>query len=280
MELNRIEAIETDLLLEAIFKRYGHDFRSYARASINRRVKRFQTDSGCMTIAELIPKLLHEQAFFEKMVRYFSITVTEMFRDPQVYKCIRNQVLPVLKTYPYIRAWNAGCATGEEAYSLAIVLQEEGMYDRTTLFATDFNDAALETAKEAIYRPEKIREFTSNYQKAGGRNSFSGYYHARYGAVTIDPSLKKNITFANHNLVTDSVFSEMHLILCRNVMIYFSKPLQDRVLKLFSDSLVPNGFLCLGSKESLAFSEVADHFIPVNEKLRIYQKKRLPEDPQ
>ena len=276
MKANRVEAIEVDLLLQAIFERYGHDFRSYARASINRRVKHFLADSECTTISELIPKLLHDQTFFEKMVRYFSITVTEMFRDPLVYQGIREQVVPALKTYPYIRVWNAGCATGEETYSLAIVLQEEGMYDRATLFATDFNDAALEKAEEAIYQPEKIREFTSNYQKAGGKNSFSSYYHARYGAVTVDPSLKKNITFANHNLVTDSVFSEMHLILCRNVMIYFSKPLQDRVLRLFSDSLVPNGFLCLGSKENLAFSEVSDHFIPVDEKLRIYQKKRPP----
>jgi len=276
VKANRVEAIEVDLLLQAIFERYGHDFRSYARASINRRVKHFLADSECTTISELIPKLLHDQTFFEKMVRYFSITVTEMFRDPLVYQGIREQVVPALKTYPYIRVWNAGCATGEETYSLAIVLQEEGMYDRATLFATDFNDAALEKAEEAIYQPEKIREFTSNYQKAGGKNSFSSYYHARYGAVTVDPSLKKNITFANHNLVTDSVFSEMHLILCRNVMIYFSKPLQDRVLRLFSDSLVPNGFLCLGSKENLAFSEVSDHFIPVDEKLRIYQKKRPP----
>lgn len=280
MNPSQIKDIEVDLLLEAIFERYGHDFRNYARASINRRVKRFLSDSGCKTVSEMIPRLLHEKAFFEKMVRYFSITVTEMFRDPPVYQSIRKQVVPVLKTYPYIRAWNAGCATGEEAYSLAILLKEEGMYERTTLFATDFNDEALEKAREGIYLPENVKEATANYQKAGGINSFSDYYHARYGAVAIDPSLKKNITFANHNLVTDSVFSEMHLILCRNVLIYFSKPLQDRVLKLFSESLVPNGFLCLGTRESIAFSEVAEHFKPINEKLRIFQKKRQPEDAQ
>ncbi len=280
MEINRIEDIEIDLLLQAIFERYGHDFRNYARASINRRVKRFLSDSGCKTVAEMIPRLLHEKAFFEKMIRYFSITVTEMFRDPPVYQSIRKQVIPVLKTYPYIRAWNAGCATGEEAYSLAILLKEEGMYERTTLFATDFNDEALEKAKEGIYLSENVKEFTSNYQKAGGLNSFSEYYHARYGAVAIDSSLKKNITFANHNLAIDSVFSEMHLILCRNVLIYFSKPLQDRVLRLFSESLVPNGFLCLGTKENIAFSDVADHFKPFNEKLRIFQKKRQPEGTQ
>ena len=280
MNPSRIEDIEVDLLLEAIFERYGYDFRNYGRASINRRVKRFLSDSGCKTVSEMIPRLLHEKAFFEKMIGYFSITVTEMFRDPPVYQSIRKQVVPVLKTYPYIRAWNAGCATGEEAYSLAILLKEEGMYERTTLFATDFNDEALEKAKEGIYLSENVKEFTSNYQKAGGMNSFSEYYHARYGAVAIDLSLKKNITFANHNLVTDSVFSEMHLILCRNVLIYFSKPLQDRVLRLFSESLVPNGFLCLGTKENIVFSEVADHFKPLNEKLRIFQKKRQPESTQ
>lgn len=280
MNPSRIEDIEVDLLLEAIFERYGHDFRNYARASINRRVKHFLSVSGCKTVSEMIPRLLYEKAFFENMIRYFSITVTEMFRDPPVYQSIRKQVIPVLKTYPYIRAWNAGCATGEEAYSLAILLKEEGMYERTTLFATDFNDEALEKAKEGIYLLENVKEFTSNYQKAGGLNSFSEYYHAQYGAVAIDPSLKKNITFANHNLAIDSVFSEMHLILCRNVLIYFSKPLQDRVLRLFSESLVPNGFLCLGSKENIVFSEVADHFKPFNEKLRIYQKKRQPEGTQ
>ncbi len=280
MKPSRIEDIEVDLLLEAIFERYGHDFRDYGRASINRRVTRFLSDSGCETISEMIPRLMHERVFFEKMIRYFSITVTEMFRDPRVYQSIRKQVIPVLKTYPFIRTWNVGCATGEEAYSLAILLKEEGMYERTTLFATDFNDEALEKAKEGIYLSENVKEFTSNYQKAGGLNSFSEYYHARYGAVAIDPSLKKNITFANHNLAIDSVFSEMHLILCRNVLIYFSKPLQDRVLRLFSESLVPNGFLCLGTKENIAFSDVADHFKPFNEKLRIFQKKRQPEGTQ
>ena len=280
MNPSQIEDIEVDLLLEAIFERYGHDFRAYGRASINRRVKRFLCDSGCKTVSEMIPRLLHEKAFFEKMVRYFSITVTEMFRDPPVHQYIRKQVVPALKTYPFIRVWNAGCATGEEAYSLAILLKEEGIYEKTTLFATDFNDEALEKAKEGIYLSENVKEFTSNYQKAGGMNSFSEYYHARYGAVAIDPSLKKNITFANHNLVTDSVFSEMHLILCRNVLIYFSKPLQDRVLRLFSESLVPGGFLCLGTRENIAFSDVTDHFKPFNEELRIFQKRRQPEGTQ
>ncbi len=280
MNPSRIEDVEVDLLLEAIFKRYGHDFRNYGRASINRRVKHFLSNSGYEKVSEMIPRLLHEKAFFEKMIQYFSITVTEMFRDPHVYQSIRKQVIPVLKTYPFIRAWIAGCATGEEVYSLAILLKEEGMLERTTLFATDFNDESLEKAKEGIYLSENVKEFTSNYQEAGGMNSFSEYYHAQYGTLAIDPSLKKNITFANHNLVTDNVFSEMHLILCRNVLIYFNKSLQDRALKLFSESLVPNGFLCLGTRENIAFSEVADHFKPFNEKLRIFQKKRELESMQ
>ena len=272
----RIEDIEVDLLLETIFQQYGHDFRNYGRASIKRRVKHCMISSGCKTVSEMIPRLLHEKAFFENIIHHFSITVTEMFRDPHVYQGIRKQVVPILKTYPFIRAWNAGCATGEEAYSLAILLKEEGMYERTLLYATDFNDESLEKAEEGIYLSENIQRFTSNYQKAGGTNSFSEYYHARYGAAAIDPSLKKNIVFANHNLVIDNVFSEMHLILCRNVLIYFNKSLQNRVLKLFSESLVPNGFLCLGTGENIAFSSVVEHFKPVNEKLRIFQKKHEP----
>ena len=277
---SKIEDIEIDLLLEAIYQKYGHDFRHYARASINRRVKAFLSESGCKTVSEMIPRLIHERSFFEKMIGYFSITVTEMFRDPHVYNCIRKQVVPILKTYPFIRAWNAGCATGEEAYSLAIILKEEGMYKRTTIFATDFNDEALEKSKQGIYSIENIKGFTSNYQKTGGSQSFSNYYHARYESAAVEPSLKKNITFANHNLAIDGVFSEMHLILCRNVMIYFDKKLQDRVLRLFSESLVPGGFLCLGTKENLSFSDVADQFRPIDEKSWIYQKKRGPEDRQ
>ncbi|HIG44655.1 MAG: protein-glutamate O-methyltransferase CheR [bacterium] len=274
MNPSRIEDLEIDLLFEAIFKRYGHDFRDYGRASIKRRVMHFLAQSGYKKVSEMIPRLLHEKAFFESMIRTFSISVTEMFRDPHVYQHIRTQVIPVLKTYPFIRAWNAGCATGEEAYSLAILLKEEGMLERTRLFATDFNDELIEKAKEGIYQSKKVKEFASNYQKTGGMNSFSEYYNAQDEAIAIDPSLKKNITFANHNLVTDNVFSEMHLILCRNVLIYFNKSLQDRVLKLFSESLVPKGYLCLGTRESIQFSNVRGNFKTFDNGRRIYQKER------
>lgn len=273
MKKNEIENIEITLLLEAIFERYGHDFRSYARASVERRIKQFLSKSGSNTISEMIPKLLHDESFFERFVQEFSITVTKMFRDPLVYRSIREKVVPFLKTYPFIKIWHAGCATGEEAYSLAILLKEESLYDRTTLFATDFNDAALDKAKQGIYALDNMKEFTLNYQQAGGTRSFSEYYHAHYGSIAINRSLKKNITFANHNLVTDSVFTEMHLILCRNVLIYFNKALQHRVLNLFSDSLVHGGFLCLGTKESLQFFDVQDHFKTVDGKRRIYRKK-------
>jgi chemotaxis protein methyltransferase CheR len=270
---SQIENIEIDLLLEAIFRRYGHDFRHYARASVERRVRQFLPKANCATISEMIPKLLHDAAFFEAFLGQFSITVTEMFRDPPVYRSIREKVLPVLKTYPFIKVWHAGCASGEEAYSLAVVLKEAGMYDRTTIYATDFNDLILQKAREGIYDLENMKLFTKNYQGSGGTRSFSQYYHAEYGAIAMDQTLRRNITFANHNLVTDSVFTEAHLILCRNVLIYFDRDLQNRVLALFRDSLIRGGFLCLGSKESIQFSEVGNDFRAFDERSRIYQKR-------
>ncbi len=267
------EQIEIDLLLEAIFKRYGYDFRNYARASIERRTRRFLSKSGCRTIPEMIDRLLNDEVFFGGLVRDFSITVTELFRDPRVYASLRRQVVPMLKTHPFIKIWHAGCATGEEAYSLAILLKEEGLYDRATIFVTDFNDGALQKARQGIYSTDKIKEGTRNYQAAGGKNSFSDYYQARYDAVALDGALRKNMTFANYNLVTDGVFGEMHLILCRNVLIYFDRELQNRVFGLFGDSLVRGGFLCLGSKESPTFSTAADQFETVDKTAKIYRKR-------
>lgn len=272
MDEIELEKIEIDLLIDAVFKRYGHDFRHYARASISRRIRQFFAKSGCGSIAEMIPKVLHDEGFFESLIRDFSITVTEMFRDPFVYGAIRQKVVPLLKSYPFLRVWHAGCATGEEVYSLAIILKEEGIYERSIIFATDFNDIALEKAKTGIYDLERVKLFTQNYQEAGGLQSFSDYYHAHYGSVAVQQDLKKNITFANHNLVTDGVFGEMNFILCRNVLIYFDKELQDRVLGLFKDSLAHGGYLCLGSKESLLFAGAQDHFRIIDEKARIYQK--------
>jgi chemotaxis protein methyltransferase CheR len=267
------EQIEIDLLLEAIFRKYGYDFRNYARASIERRIRQFLAKSGCQTIPELIDQVLKNETFFGRLVRDFSITVTELFRDPFVYAAIREKVTPLLKTHPFIKIWHAGCATGEEAYSLAIVLKEEGLYERSTIFVTDFNDAALQKAKEGIYPIEKIKEATHNYTAGGGTQSFSEYYHAHYNAIALDRSLRKNMTFANYNLVTDGVFGEMHLILCRNVLIYFDRELQSRVFGLFKDSLVRGGFLCLGTKESPCFSTSADAFDAVDPHAKIYRKR-------
>lgn len=265
--------IEIDLLLEAIFRRYGYDFRSYARASIERRVIQFLSASGCESVSDMIPKVIHDQEFFSKLVRYFSVSVTEMFRDPFFYRSIRENIVPMLKTWPYFKIWHAGCATGEEVYSLAIILKEEGIYDRATIYATDFNDVNIDLAREGIYDVNKIKEATQNYQQSGGKIPFSEYYHSRYNSACMDSSLKERITFANHNLAVDDIFGEMHLIFCRNVLIYFNKELQNRVLGIFTESLVNGGFLCLGSKEDIQFTNVSTMYKAVDVKAKIYKKR-------
>jgi len=270
---SKTEDLEIDLLLEAIHQRYGYDFRSYAHASIARRVRQFLSSSGCGCVSALIPRLLHDEEFFSRLAQQFSIPVTEMFRDPFVYRAIRERVLPLLRTYPFFKVWHAGCSTGEEVYSLAILLKEEGLYDRATIYATDFNDNALRQARQGIYSMEKIKEATANYQQMPGRASFSGYYHARYDAAAMNGALKERITFANHNLATDSAFGEMHLVLCRNVLIYFNRELQNRALGLFTESLVHGGYLCLGAKEDLQFTAVAEAYEVVDGRAKVYRKK-------
>jgi chemotaxis protein methyltransferase CheR len=270
-----IEQIEINLFLEAIFQRYGYDFRHYAQASLRRRVRRVFQKSGCARISEMIPLVMCDESFAQSVLSDFSISVTEMFRDPIFYLSVRQNVIPYLKTYPFVKIWHSGCATGEEVYSLAILLREEGLYERATIFATDINDLALEKARDGIYALKDIRQYTANYQKAGGKHSFAEYYHAHYESAIIDPRLKSNITFVNHNLVTDGVFGEMNLIFCRNVLIYFDASLQDRVFKLFDDSLALGGFLCLGTKETLQFSAVNDRFRQIDDRARIYQKNIL-----
>ncbi len=277
MEPGDVEKIEIALLLEAVFRRYGHDFREYAVSTVERRIRDFLPRSGCASISALIPKILRDDTFFRQFLQTFSVTVTEMFRDPGVYRALRESVVPILRTYPSIRVWVAGCATGEEAYSLAILLEEEGLYERATVFATDFNEEALAGAKEGIYPLDRIRLFTQNYQDSGGTQPFSTYCHARYDAMAVSSSLKRNIIFANHNLATDAVFGEMHLILCRNVLIYFDGALQDRVLNLFYESLVHRGYLCLGAAEIIRFSLVQDRFEVVDEKARIYRRRSAGE---
>ncbi len=271
-----LEAIEIDLLLEAIFRRYGYDFRSYARASLGRRLRQFLDGSEASSLSGLIPPILRDEQLFSELAQALSITVTEMFRDPSVYRALSEHVIPILRTWPRFKVWHAGCATGEEVYSLAILLTEANLYDRATIYATDFNDRALQTAREGIYELDLIQGFTKNYQSSGGAGSLSDYYHARYNLAAFGSGLRANVTFANHNLAVDGVFGEMHLVVCRNVLIYFNRDLQDRALSLFAESLVHGGYLCLGLKEDLQFSRVAPAFEVVDRQARIYKKvKRL-----
>jgi chemotaxis protein methyltransferase CheR len=272
MNNSELENIEMKLLLEAVYDRYGYDFRDYARASVERRARLFNSKIGLKHLSELIPLILRDELLFQQFVKEFSITVTELFRDPTSYKKIKEKVFPVLKTYPFIKIWHAGCATGEEVYSLAILLKEEGLYEKTTIYATDFNDEALETAKNGIYSIENMKQCTANYIAAGGSDVLSGYYFAKHDSVIFDKSLVKNVMFANHNLVADRVFGEMNMIMCRNVLIYFNKELQNKVLNLVCESLVHGGFLCLGNKESLLFSEVENKFSVIDKKEKIYKK--------
>ncbi len=265
--------IEISLLLETIYEKYGYDFREYSRAHINRRIMNRMALSGLNSVTEIQSRILKDPLFASQLLQDLSITVTEMFRDPDFYRSLREKVIPLLKTYSFIKIWHAGCATGEEAYSMAIILKEEGLYDKTTIYATDFNQSAIERAKEGIFSNEMIKEYTSNYQKSGGKESFSNYYTSDYNMVIMDNAIKKNIVWANHNLVTDGVFAEVHLILCRNVLIYFNENLQGKVQKLFFDSIINGGVLCLGSKESLRFSDFSDSYTELDKKQKIFKKK-------
>jgi chemotaxis protein methyltransferase CheR len=266
-----IERIEMEILLEGIFRRWGYDFRQYAPASLKRRLKFRLGKSGLNHLSEMLPELIHNEEFFNLLLKDLSVTVTEMFRDPRFYATLREQVVPVLRTYPFIKIWHAGCATGEEVYSMAILLKEEGLYDRAQLYATDYNNQSLEIARRGMYPLDNIRAYTANYNASAGKGSFSDYYHAKYGSAKMNEALKKNITFAHHNLVTDGAFGEMNLIVCRNVMIYFDKTLQDRVLSLFRDSLCHRGYLGLGTKETIQFSAVRDQFETVAAKDRVFR---------
>ncbi|MBA3015759.1 MAG: protein-glutamate O-methyltransferase CheR [Proteobacteria bacterium] len=276
MDHGEVLGIEIDLLLEAIFRRYGYDFRHYARASIERRIRHGMERLKCETVSELIGRILHEPDTFQDLIDSFSITITEMFRDPEVYSLLRTKVIPYLATYPFIKVWHAGCASGEEVYSLAIVLLEEGILERTTIYATDFNEAELLKARDGIYPNARLTDYSRNYLTSGGRRTLADYYFAEYDSVIMAKFLRERITFARHNLASDQVFGEMHLIVCRNVMIYFDRTLQDRVLTLFDDSLIGNGFLCLGTKESLLFSTLAGKYRELDRHLKVYRKHLDP----
>jgi chemotaxis protein methyltransferase CheR len=265
--------IELQLLLQAIYLKYGYDFRNYAKASVKRRVQHRLNKENLTSLSAMQHKLLYDVAFFERLLLDLSINVTEMFRDPSFYLAVRKVVVPELKKLPFLKIWHAGCSTGEEVYSMAIILKEEGLYARTQIYATDMNQVVLKQAKDGIFNISKLKQYTANYQKAGGQESFSDYYSAHYDHVVMDKSLKENVLFSDHNLATDGVFGEMNLIMCRNVLIYFNRELQDRALKLFLESLGSEGFLCLGSKESIHFSEYSYAFKDVVREEKIYLKK-------
>lgn len=269
-----LEQLEVQLLLEGIFKQYGFDFRSYAYASVRRRLwKRIEAE-GLVTISGLQERVLHEPAMMERLLLDLSINVTAMFRDPGFYKVFREQVVPTLRTYPFIRLWHAGCATGEEVFSMAMLLEEESLYERSRIYATDINEVVLQKAKAGIFPIDRMQEYTENYIAAGGKRAFSDYYVAKYGGALFSPSLTRNVVFSQHNLVTDSSFSEFNAILCRNVLIYFDKSLQARVHELFYNSLAMFGILALGSRESLRFSPYEDCYEQINGPEKIYRKVR------
>jgi chemotaxis protein methyltransferase CheR len=269
-----LEKIEIELLLEGIYRHYGFDFRSYAYASIRRRLwKRIEAE-GLPTVSALQARILHDSQMMERLLLDLSINVTAMFRDPGFYRAFREHVIPILRTYPFIRIWHAGCATGEEVYSMAILLQEEGLYERCRIYATDINEVVLQKAKEGIFPLDRMQEYTENYIAAGGKRAFSDYYLAKYGGALFDDSLRRNVVFSLHNLVTDRSFAEFNVILCRNVLIYFDKSLQARVHGLFYDSLAMFGILALGSKESLRFSPFEDSYDQLNGPEKIYRKAR------
>jgi chemotaxis protein methyltransferase CheR len=271
---DELERIEIDLLLEGIYRRYGFDFREYAPASLKRRLWRRVHGERLASISALQERVLHDSACMERLLLDLSINVTAMYRDPSFYAAFRERVVPLLRTYPFARVWNAGCSTGEEVYSIAILLQEEGVYEKTRIYATDINDSVLERARAGIFPLDKMQEYTQNYIAAGGKRSFSEYYVAGYDGAAFSPSLIENVVFAQHNLVSDRSFNEFHVIICRNVMIYFDKPLQDRVHGLFYDSLATFGVLALGHKESIRFTPHEAAYEELHGEERLYRKVR------
>ena len=267
-----LERVEVAVLLEAVYRHYGFDFRSYAFSSVKRRLWKRIHAEGLLTVSQLQDRVLHDRDALERLLLDLSINVTAMYRDPGFYRAFRTHVVPLLRTYPFIRVWHAGCSTGEEVFSMAMLLQEEGLYDRARIYATDINEVVLQRARAGIFPLEKMQENTENYIHAGGTQSFSEYYTAMYDGARFAPALLKNVVFSQHNLVTDRSFSEFNAILCRNVLIYFDKALQTRVHGLFYDSLAMFGVLALGSKETMRFSKYESCFEPVVATEKIYRK--------
>lgn len=267
-----VEDIELRLLLEAIFQKYHYDFRAYSMASLKRRLNQARLRFGVQTLSDLQRIVLRDDRILPELLSYLTVQVSELFRDPSYFLALRQQVLPHLRTYPSLKIWVAGCASGEEAYSLAILLREEGLDDRTIIYATDINPEALRKAQAGVYELSRIPLFTENHRRAGGKSSLSDYYSAAYGAAVFDKSLRRQIVFSDHSVVSDQVFAEVQFVSCRNVLIYFTRELQDRAIGLFRDSLVRRGFLGLGSRENLRFSKHSEAFSEFIHDERIYQK--------
>jgi chemotaxis protein methyltransferase CheR len=271
-KIEKVEDIEIRLLLDAIYRRYHYDFRSYAMSSVRRRLRQARIDLNCTTISALQEKVLHDPDILPRMLDYLTVQVSEMFRDPSYFLAIRKKVVPHLATYPSLKVWIAGCSTGEELYSLVILFREEGLEDRTLFYATDINADALAQAKAGVYDLDRLRQFTENHRLSGGLTSLSDYYQTGYNRCVFDKSLRRKVVFSDHSLVTDQVFGEMQLVSCRNVMIYFNRDLQERAVGLFRDSLQRNGFLGLGAKETLRFSDHAKAFREFAPDDKIYQR--------
>ncbi len=269
---DKIEDIEIRLLLEALYVRYHYDFRNYAMASVKRRLRQALEQLGFPTISAIQESVLHDETLLPRLLGYLTVQVSEMFRDPSYFRAIREKVVPHLKTYPSLKIWIAGCSGGEELYSFVILFREEGLEDRTIFYATDINQEALRIAEAGVYDLDRMQLFTQNHRASGGKSSLSDYYTTGYGRATFDRSLRDRVVYSDHSLVTDAVFGEMNLISCRNVMIYFDRPLQDRAIGLFKDSLARKGFLGIGAKESLRFSAHANAFTDVVREEKIYQK--------
>ncbi|SEM92276.1 chemotaxis protein methyltransferase CheR [Loktanella fryxellensis] len=268
----KVEDLEIRLLLDALYYRFHYDFRNYAMSSIRRRLRQARVDMGCATISALQEKVLHDADMLPQMLRYLTVQVSEMFRDPGYFKAIREHVVPHLRTYPSLKVWVAGCSTGEELYSLVILFREAGLEERTLFYATDINPDALARAQAGVYDLERVRKFTENHRLSGGDTSLSDYYHTGYDRCVLDKSLRRNVVFSDHSLVSDQVFGEMQFVSCRNVMIYFDRALQDRAIGLFRDALPRNAFLGLGAKETLRFSGHAAAFRDFVPAEKIYQR--------
>jgi chemotaxis protein methyltransferase CheR len=267
-----LEALEMDLLLEAIYRRYGYDFREYAHASLKRRIVGAVRAEKLQSISGLQERVLHDTACMERFLLALSVNVTSMFRDPQFFMAFREKVVPILRTYPFVRIWHAGCSSGEEVYSMAILLQEEGLYEKCRIYATDMNESVLKQAREGIFPLDAAEQYAGNYQKAGGKKRLTDYYTAAYGSALFRASLRSNVVFSQHNLALDGSFNHFNVILCRNVMIYFKKSLQERVHNLLYDSMDVFGILGLGSKESLQFTSHEKDYVQLEPGVKLYRR--------